>query len=179
MSRIGKKLITLPKGVTVTQQGDALKVKGPKGELTVPLPSSITMTQSDGTLTFARTDETKKVRALHGLTRALAQNCITGVTTGFTRKLEITGVGYKAEMRGKALVLALGYSHPIVFSPPEEIQIGVPAPTQVSITGIDKQLVGQIAANIRGFRPPEPYNGKGVKYEGEIIRRKAGKAAAK
>lgn len=179
MSRIGKKLITVPKGVTVQQAGDLLKIKGPKGELSVPMPPSITMELQDGTLTFIRADEAKKTRALHGLTRALTANCITGVTTGFSRKLEITGVGYKAEIRGKALVLALGFSHPIVFFPPDEITIAVPAPTQVAITGSDKQLVGQVAANIRGFRPPEPYNGKGVKYEGEIIRRKAGKAAAK
>ena len=179
MSRIGKKIITLPKGVTVKQGAGSLNVKGPKGELTVPVPPAISMEQKDGVLSFLRADETKKTRALHGLTRALTQNCITGVTEGFSRKLEITGVGYKAELRGRSLVLALGFSHPIVFAPPPEITITVPAPTQILISSIDKQLVGQVAANIRGFRPPEPYNGKGVKYEGEIIRRKAGKAAAK
>lgn len=179
MSRIGKKLITLPKGVSIQKGEHALTVKGPKGALSVPMPPAITLEQNDGTLSFVRADESKKTRALHGLTRALTQNCITGVTDGYSRKLEITGVGYKAEVRGKSLVLALGYSHPVVFAPPEEISIGVPQPTVVMVTGIDKQLVGQVAANIRDLRPPEPYNGKGIKYEGEIIRRKAGKAAAK
>ena len=179
MSRIGKKIITLPKGVSVKQAPGTLSVKGPKGELNVPMPPVISAAVVDGVLTFARADESKKTRALHGLTRALTQNCVAGVTDGFSRKLEITGVGYKAELRGSSLVLALGFSHPIVFAPPKEITVGVPAPTQIMITGIDKQLVGQVAANIRGFRPPEPYNGKGIKYEGEIIRRKAGKAAAK
>ncbi len=172
-------MITLPKGVTVTPGEGSLKVKGPKGELAVPMPAEIAVAVNGPEVSFTRDGDTKRVRALHGLTRALTQNCVTGVSAGFTRKLEIVGVGYKAEMRGKALVLALGYSHPIVFTPPADIAITVPQPTAVVISGIDRGVVGQVAANIRGFRPPEPYKGKGVKYEGEAIRRKAGKAAAK
>lgn len=179
MSRIGRKIIELPKGVSIQKADGALRVKGPKGELEMPLPASITADIKESELSFTRASEDRKTKALHGLTRALANNCVTGVTTGYSRKLDIVGVGYRAELRGKTLVLALGYSHPIVYQAPPEITIGVPVPTQIVISGSSKQLVGQIAANIRAFRPPEPYNGKGVKYENEIIRRKAGKTAAK
>jgi large subunit ribosomal protein L6 len=179
MSRIGRKIIALPKGVSIIPGETSLRVKGPKGELAVPLPAEVSVSVNGTEVSFTRSSETKRVRALHGLTRALTQNCVTGLSEGFTKKLTIVGVGYKAELRGKSLVLALGYSHPIVFMPPPDITITVPVPTAVVISGADRQVVGQVAANLRGFRPPEPYNGKGVKYEGEIIRRKAGKAAAK
>ncbi len=179
MSRIGRKIIELPKGVSIAQDGGVLKVKGPKGALEVPVAKGVNPQIKDGELSFTRASEDKKTRALHGLTRALANSAIVGVTEGFSKKLDIVGVGYRAELRGKTLVLALGFSHPIVFAAPPDITIGVPVPTSIVISGTDKQLVGQVAANIRAFRPPEPYNGKGVKYDNEIIRRKAGKAAAK
>ena len=179
MSRIGRKIIELPKGVSVKQEAGFLRVKGPKGELQVPVAHTIGTNINGSEVSFTRANDLKQNRALHGLTRALANSAVVGVTEGFTKKLEIVGVGYRAEMRGKTLVLALGFSHPIVFSAPPEITISAPVPTQIVITGTDKQLVGQVAANIRAFRPPEPYNGKGVKYDNEVIRRKAGKTAAK
>ncbi len=178
MSRIGKKPIPLTKGIKIEQKGGALKVAGPKGELKASVPPSITIEVAGEELLVRRASDLKTDRALHGTWRALLSNMVHGVSEGFVRKLEIVGVGYKAEMKGKKLQLALGYSHPILFLPPDGITIATPAPTAIVVSGIDKQLVGQVAAKLRSFRPPEPYKGKGVKYEGEYIRRKAGKAAA-
>lgn len=178
MSRIGNKPITIVKGVKVEKRDGVLQVSGPKGTLEAHVRPEITVEINDDQILLRRSSDEKLVKALHGLWRALIQNMIIGVTEGFQRKLEIVGVGYKAEIKGKRLQLSLGYSHPIVFSPPEGIKIEVPQPTSITISGIDKQLVGQVAAKLRSFRPPEPYKGKGIKYEGEVIRRKAGKAAA-
>ena len=179
MSRIGKKVITIPKGVTITNANGEMQVKGPKGQLSRALPEGITATIENDQLTFVRASEERQVRALHGLTRALVNNMVEGVTNGFTKKLELVGVGFKAEKKPKYVQFALGYSHPIAFVVPAEITIDVPAPTQVTISGIDKQLVGAVAAKIRSIRPPEPYKGKGVKYSDEKIIRKAGKTAGK
>ena len=179
MSRIGKKLITIPKGVTVTLNEGLLKVKGPKGELSQQIPAAITAKLDGDSLTFTRPSDESKMRALHGLSRALSNNMIVGVTEGYSKKLELVGVGFKAEKKPKWIQFALGFSHPVAFVYPPEITIEVPAPTQVVITGIDKQLVGAVAAKIRSIRPPEPYKGKGVKYSNETIIRKAGKTAGK
>ena len=178
MSRIGKKPIVIPSGVKVNKTDNAVKVTGPKGELSAVVHPAIGCEVKGYTLSVTRSSEAKPHRALHGLWRALLQNMVTGVTAGYTRKLELVGVGYRAELKGKKLQLMLGFSHPILFAPPEGIKIETPSQTNITISGIDKQLVGQVAAKIRSFRPPEPYKGKGVKYEGEFIRRKAGKAAA-
>ncbi len=178
MSRIGRKPVPLPKGIKINQAGELLTVKGPKGELSAKFPSSLTLEVKDTELNVTRSSDLKSQRALHGTWRALINNLVKGVSEGFTRKLEIVGVGYKAELKGQKLQLSLGYSHPILFAPPQGIKIEVPSPTVINISGIDKQLVGQVASKLRSFRPPEPYKGKGVKYEGEYIRRKAGKAAA-
>lgn len=178
MSRIGRKPVPTVKGLKVEKKGDLLTVKGPKGELSAHVPSQIEIEIKEPEITVSRSSDSKEQKALHGTWRALLNNMIKGVTEGFQRKLEIVGVGYKAELKGKKLQLALGYSHPILFTPPGTIKIEVPQPTNIIISGVDKQLVGQVAAKIRSFRPPEPYKGKGVKYEGEYIRRKAGKAAA-
>ncbi|MFI5252874.1 MAG: 50S ribosomal protein L6 [Bacteroidota bacterium] len=178
MSRIGRKPIPIIKGVKIERHDGALKVVGPKGELSVQVPPSIGVEIKSDIITVSRSSDIKAQRALHGTWRALINNMMKGVTEGFQRKLEIVGVGYKAENKGKKLQLALGYSHPILFAPPAGVEIKAPTPTSILITGIDKQLVGQIASKIRSFRPPEPYKGKGIKYEGEYIRRKAGKAAA-
>jgi large subunit ribosomal protein L6 len=166
------------KGVRIERKGDHLKVTGPKGELTAEVPAAITFEIADDEIRVKRASDRKADRVLHGTWRALLANMMRGVSDGFQRKLEIVGVGYKAEAKGKHVQFALGYSHPILFTPPAGIKVEVPQPTNVVISGIDKQLVGQVAAKIRSFRPPEPYKGKGVKYEGEYIRRKAGKAAA-
>ncbi len=179
MSRIGKKAITIPKGVTITFKDGSLNVKGPKGSLDQAVPEGIGVNIEGETLTFTRSSDERRQRALHGLTRALANNMVQGVTNGFQKKLELVGVGYKAEKRGKWVQFALGFSHPIIFVPPEDITIDIPAPTQVTITGTNKQLVGAVAAKIRSVRPPEPYKGKGVKYSDEVIIRKAGKTAGK
>ncbi len=179
MSRIGRKPVEIKKGVTVEIQNGKIKVKGPKGELIQPYDSRINIKVENGQVVLTRTSDEKEVRALHGLYRALIQNMIVGVTEGYTKKLEIIGVGYRAELKGKGLQLALGFSHPIFFIPPKDVKIEVPAPTNIVVSGIDKQLVGQVAAKIRSFRPPEPYNGKGIRYEGEQIIRKAGKTAGK
>lgn len=179
MSRIGKKPVVLPKGVTITKTDTALSVKGPKGELTMQVHPSISISIEGNEVAVMRGQNSKTERELHGTTRALLQNMVTGVSEGFTRKLEMVGVGYRAEKKGAKIQLALGYSHPIIFFPPASVTIEVPQPTAITITGIDKQLVGQIAAKIRSFRKPEPYKGKGVRYEGERVRRKAGKAAGK
>lgn len=179
MSRIGRKVIAIPKGVTVTSRDSSLTIKGPKGQLEQRVPAEIGVKIEGEELSFSRTSDDRRVRALHGLSRALANNMVEGVTTGYQKKLELVGVGYKAEKKGKWVQFALGYSHPVVFIPPPEITIDIPLPTQVTISGIDKQLVGAVAAKIRSIRPPEPYKGKGVKYSDEKIRRKAGKTAGK
>lgn len=178
MSRIGRKPVPVVKGVTVARMEGNLKVTGPKGELTAHIPDTIGIEIKDGEVHVSRSSDEKSQKALHGTWRAHIANMINGVNTGFQRKLEIVGVGYKAEMKGKKLQLTLGYSHPILFAPPAGIKIETPIPTNILISGIDRQLVGQVASKLRSFRPPEPYKGKGVKYEGEYIRRKAGKAAA-
>ena len=178
MSRIGKKPISIPKGTKVEVKNNLVKVQGPKGSLETLVDQEINIILKDNEIILKRDSEDKKTKSLHGLWRALIANMISGVSEGYNKKLEIFGVGYKAELKGKALKLALGYSHPIVFQPPESIKLEVPHPTSITVSGIDKQLVGQIAAKIRSFRKPEPYKGKGIKYEGEYIRRKAGKAAA-
>ena len=178
MSRIGRKSVSLIKGVKIETKDGTIKVAGPKGELSAKFPGNIGIEIKENELHVTRPSDDKKVRALHGTWRALIQNMVKGVSDGFHKKLEIVGVGYKAEVKGKKIQLALGYSHPILFEPPQGIKVEVPIPTNILISGIDKQLVGQVAAKLRSFRPPEPYKGKGVKYEGEYIRRKAGKAAA-
>ncbi len=178
MSRVGRKPIVIPQGVKVQKSGQEIKVTGPKGELQATIHPDIAAEVKDGTITVTRPSDGKQHRALHGLWRANIQNMITGVMSGYAKKLELVGVGYRAEMKGKRLQLLLGFSHPILFVPPDGVKLEAPTQTNITISGIDKQLVGQVAAKIRSFRPPEPYKGKGVKYEGEYIRRKAGKAAA-
>ena len=177
MSRIGKAPVKIPDGVTIDIKKSLVKVKGPKGELEQKVDPSIKVSIADGLIQLDRTSENRQQRAYHGLYRSLIANMVTGVSTGFQKRLEIIGVGYRAELKGKALVLQLGYSHPIVYIPPVEIEIQVPNQTNISINGIDKQLVGAVAAKIRSFRPPEPYKGKGIRYFGEAVRRKAGKSA--
>jgi large subunit ribosomal protein L6 len=179
MSRIGRKPIPVPKGVTVTVDGNVVRVKGPKGELERKLHPAITAAQEDGTVVVARPSDEPEHRALHGLSRTLVANMIEGVTKGFQKTLEITGVGYKAEPRPYGLQLALGFSHPVQFKAPTGIKLSAPNPTTVVIEGANKEIVGQVAAELRGLRPPEPYKGKGIKYAGEQIRRKAGKAGGK
>ncbi len=179
MSRVGKKVIDLPAGVTLDQSGKSLKIKGPKGEMAMDLYPGIGLTREGEQLTLVIEDAANERThaAIHGTMRANLANMITGVNTGFRKALEITGTGYRANMDGRKLVLQLGYSHPVEFPAPEGITIATEGPTKVLITGVDKVLVGQVAANIRKMRPPEPYKGKGIKYEGERIRRKAGKSA--
>lgn len=178
MSRVGRKPIPILKGVSVTKKDGMVVVKGPKGELSANVHPEISVEVGQSAVTVERHSDEKPFRALHGLWRALIQNMIKGVTQGYSKKLEIVGVGYRAEMKGKKLQLMVGYSHPILFGAPDGITLETPTQTSITITGIDKQLVGLVAAKIRSFRPPEPYKGKGIKYEGEYIRRKAGKAAA-
>ena len=176
MSRIGKLPITVPDKVKVTVSDGAVKVEGPRGQLERTLPREITIKQSDGQLVFERPSDDYKHRALHGLVRSLVANMVTGVNEGFTKNLELVGVGYRVAKQGDELVLSLGYSHPIRFKPPQGVSIDVQDPTKFSVSGISIEDVGQVAANLRGMRPPEPYKGKGVMYRGEKIRRKAGKA---
>jgi len=181
MSRIGKLPITIPAGVTVAIDGSAntVKVKGPKGELTHKLPGGISVSQDNNVVNVARASEETHHRSLHGLTRSLIANMVEGVTKGYSKQLEITGVGYKAEVRPYGLQLALGFSHPIEYRAPKGIKLTAPQPTAITIEGSDKALVGQVAAELRSLRPPEPYKGKGIRYAGEVIRRKAGKAGGK
>jgi len=179
VSRIGKKIIEVPKGVTVTKNGNVVKVKGPKGELENSFHARMTIEIKDNEITVNRPDDIKENKALHGLTRALIQNMIAGVVNPYSKTLEIVGVGYRAELKGKNLLLNIGYSHPIYFIPPDGVLLQTPAQTQIVVTGIDKQLVGLIAAKIRSIRKPEPYKGKGIKYSDEHIQRKAGKTAGK
>jgi len=177
LSRIGKKPVEIPKGVTINLDGQLVKVKGPKGELHRTIHPAIKAEIVESEIKFSRPDDLKESRSLHGLTRALVQNMIIGVTDSYKKSLEIVGVGYKAELKGKNLLLNIGYSHPIYFVPPDEVKLEVPAPTQIIISGNDKELVGLVAAKIRSFRKPEPYKGKGIKYSDERIIRKAGKTA--
>jgi len=178
MSRVGLQPIEVPSGVTVTIDGGTANVKGPKGALTKELPTVVDYAQADGVIKVTRSSNDQTVRSMHGLARTLLSNMVEGVTKGFEKELEIVGVGYKAESKGKQLVLTLGFSHPILFDIPEGITIETPSPTQIKVSGIAKDQVGQICADIRKYRPPEPYKGKGIKYVGEQIQRKAGKAAA-
>jgi large subunit ribosomal protein L6 len=175
MSRIGKKPVTVPGGVTVTLEGPRVTVKGPKGELSRTLPAEMRVQQDAGVITVERPSDAGRHRALHGLTRSLLQNMVQGVTEGFSKKLEIHGVGYKAEAHPAGVRLVVGYSHPVEYEAPAGIAIKVETPTQVTVEGIDKEMVGQVAAELRGVRPPEPYKGKGIRYLGEHVRRKAGK----
>jgi large subunit ribosomal protein L6 len=177
MSRIGKKPIAIPDGVTVEIKPELISVKGPKGELDQAVSGDMKVLQSDATLTVERPTDRGEHRALHGLTRSLIANMVEGVTQGYEKRLEIQGVGYRARLQGKALELSVGYSHPISVTAPDGIEFEVPAPTQIVVRGIDKQLVGEVAARIRRTRPPEPYKGKGIRYEGEHVRRKVGKRA--
>jgi large subunit ribosomal protein L6 len=177
MSRIGNKPVAVPSGVTITASGDQLTVKGPKGQLSQKIASGITFDVQSDVVKVDRADDSKTFRANHGLMRALLNNMVTGVSEGFERKLEINGVGYKAATQGNKVVFSLGYSHPIVFPFPEGITITVEKNTAVTVTGICKEKVGQAAAEIRGFRPPDSYKGKGVRYQGEYVRLKVGKSA--
>ena len=178
MSRVGTFPIPVPSGVDVTVDGTSVTVKGPKGTLTHELPESITLREEEGSLLVERIDEERRTRALHGLSRALVSNMVTGVTEGFRKDLEIVGVGYRAIAKGpNTLELALGFSHPVTIEAPDGVTFDVPSPTSVGVIGIDKQAVGQVAANIRAVRKPEPYKGKGVRYAGERVLRKAGKTA--
>ena len=179
MSRIGKRPIPIPPKVTVTADGQHVTVKGPKGELSRTFPSGVLISQEGEALVVQRENESRQSRERHGLCRTLLANMVEGVSQGFQKRLEIQGVGYRAQVQGKTLNLSLGYSHPVQFEPPEGIQFAVENNTNVLITGIDKEVVGNIAASIRATRPPEPYKGKGVRYAGEMVRRKAGKAGKK
>ncbi|GAB3041618.1 50S ribosomal protein L6 [Sediminivirga luteola] len=176
MSRIGKQPITVPAGVEVTIDGPLVKVKGPKGELSHKVAAPITVSQEEGQITVSRPNDERESRSLHGLTRTMINNKILGVTEGFSKQLEIVGTGYRVQAKGSNLEFALGYSHTITVEPPEGISFAVEGQNKVTVNGIDKQLVGEVAANIRKLRKPEPYKGKGVRYAGEQIRRKVGKA---
>ena len=180
MSRIGKAPIAVPSGVTITiKDGNTVTVKGPKGELTRTVPAAMALTQENGQVSVTRPSDEPGHKSLHGLTRTLIANMVEGVTKGFTKQLELIGVGYKAEVRPYGLQLALGYSHAIEYKAPTGIKLTAPVPTQILVEGANKEVVGQVAAEIRSLRPPEPYKGKGVKYAGEQVRRKAGKAGGK
>ncbi len=177
MSRVGKRPIAIPDGVSVNAKGNTLTVKGSKGELERRFHPSMKIKVADNEVVLERPDDSKESKALHGLSRSLIQNMITGVSESYKKTLEIVGVGYRVEMKGKNLLLNIGYSHPIYFAPPDEIKIEAPTPTQIIVSGKDKELVGLVAAKIRSFRKPEPYKGKGIKYTDEHIIRKAGKTA--
>ncbi len=177
MSRIGRSPIPVPSGVDVSITGGTVEVKGPKGTLSQPIPGAITVRAEGDTILVERPDDTRENRSLHGLVRTLVNNMVVGVTDGFSKELDIQGVGYRATLAGRDLDLALGFSHPVKVTAPEGITFEVPSPNRVKVSGIDKQAVGQIAADIRSIRKPEPYKGKGVRYLGERVQRKAGKAA--
>jgi large subunit ribosomal protein L6 len=179
MSRIGKKPITLPKGVTVKVHDGAVEVQGPKGKLRQTFPIGINFSLADGTLTAKRSSDDPDLAKFHGLARSLVANAVVGVTDGFKRELDIVGVGYRAELKGKQVIFALGYSHAVVFDIPPGIDIVIEKQTHITVTGVDRQLVGQVAANIHRFRKPDPYKQKGVRYTGEILKKKAGKTGAK
>lgn len=176
MSRVGKKAIEVPASVTITiADNNFVTVKGPKGELTRTFNKDLTISQEENVLTVTRPSDSKEHRTIHGTTRALLANMVHGVSEGFERTLELVGVGYRAQLQGQKLVLNVGYSHPVEFTPEEGVQVEVPANTRVIVRGIDKERVGALASNIRQTRPPEPYKGKGIRYEGEVVRRKEGK----
>lgn len=177
MSRVGKKELVIPAGVTLTNNNNTITVKGPKGELTRTFSPDMTIEVNENVLTVARPTDNKEHRALHGTTRAILGNMVEGVTNGYIRNLELVGVGYRATKTGDKLVLAVGYSHPVEITPENGVEIEVPSNTKISIKGIDKERVGALAAYIRQVRPPEPYKGKGIRYEGEMVRRKEGKTA--
>lgn len=179
MSRIGKMPITVPAGVTVTIENNFVTVKGPKGELSRQINKNMKLTLNNGVLTVERPSDEKEDRAMHGLSRTLINNMIIGVTQGFSKTLEINGVGYRAAKQGQNINFTLGFSHPVVKEPPAGITFEVPAPNKIVVSGADKEVVGAVAAEIRTLRPPEPYKGKGIRYEGEFVRRKIGKAGAK
>lgn len=179
MSRIGKRPVPIPDKVTVTLKGNHVTVKGPKGQLERELPEGVTVSQADNTVIVERVNESRKSRERHGLCRTLIANMVEGVSNGYSKDLEIIGVGYRAAVKGKDLVLNVGYSNPVTITPPDGIQFAVEKNTKVTVTGINKELVGNTAATVRATRPPEPYKGKGVRYSGEFIRRKAGKAGKK
>ncbi len=179
MSRIGKRPIPVPKNVTVTITSQNVAVKGPKGELARALPAEVEVVQEGDTIQVNRRNDSRVARQRHGLSRTLVANMVEGVSQGFQRRLEIQGVGYRAQVQGRNLVLSVGYSHPVQIEPPEGIQIAVENNTNVVVSGINKEIVGNIAARIRAVRPPEPYKGKGIRYAGEVVRRKAGKAGKK
>lgn len=179
MSRIGKKPVVISDKVKVTKTESQIEVVGPKGSLQLNVVKGVKIDISGNEVQITRNDESKKNKALHGLYRSLINNMVTGVNEGFSKKLELIGIGYRAELKGKNLVMMLGFSHPTVFMPPQDISLEVPNPNTIIINGINKQLVGLVAAKIRSFREPEPYKGKGIKYENEFVRRKAGKTAAK
>lgn len=178
MSRVGKRPVSLPSGVEVQVTKNIISVKGPKGSLSTEINPEMSVTVRDHEVAIARPNDSKLYKSLHGLYRSILKNMVDGVTKGFEKKLEIVGVGYKGEMKKDRLVLQLGYSHPIVFVPPQGIKLSVEGNVNITINGTDKELVGKVAAKIRSFRPPEPYKGKGIKYADEVIRRKAGKTAA-
>lgn len=179
MSRIGKRPITLPAKVTVTINGQEVAVKGPKGELKRVLPAGVTVEQEGDNINVNRVDDSRVARERHGLCRTLVANMVEGVSSGFQRRLEIQGVGYRAAVQGKNLNMNMGYSHPVLIEPPDGIQFAVENNTNVIVTGIDKEIVGNVAAKIRSVRPPEPYKGKGIRYAGEVVRRKVGKTGGK
>ena len=179
MSRIGKKPIVIPKGVTVKIAPDAVEVQGPKGKLRQPIPPGVLFAQDDGSLVAKLEHDDVQSKKFHGLARSLVANAVTGVTDGFKKELDIVGIGYRAELKGKQVVFALGYSHPIVFDIPTGIDIAVDKQTHITVTGVDRQLVGQVAANIRHMRKPDPYKQKGVRYTGEVLKKKVGKTGAK
>jgi large subunit ribosomal protein L6 len=178
MSRVGRKIITVPKGVTVQVSATSLRIQGPKGKLETPVPPGISFVLKDSELACQRASDEREQRAFHGMARALAQNAIKGVTEGFSKDLDIVGVGYKAAVEGNKVVFSLGYSHPVEFSIPEGIKVAVDKQTRLTISGIDRQRVGQVAAEIRSLRKPDPYKQKGIRYVGEVLKKKAGKAGA-
>ncbi|MGB7412771.1 MAG: 50S ribosomal protein L6 [Thermosynechococcaceae cyanobacterium] len=179
MSRIGKRPVEIPDKVTVTLEGQSVAVKGPKGELSRVLPPEVVLEQQDKTIIVSRRDESRNARQRHGLCRTLIANMVEGVDRGFEKKLQIIGVGYRAQVQGKNLILNVGYSNPVTIEPPEGVQLAVDGNTNVIVSGINKEVVGNTAATIRAVRPPEPYKGKGIRYEGEYVRRKVGKAGKK
>jgi large subunit ribosomal protein L6 len=178
MSRIGKKPIPIPKGVTVKIAGDAVEVQGPKGKLRQPLPPGIAFAQDDGTLVASLQREDGELNKFHGLARSLVNNAVLGVTEGWKKELDIVGVGYRAELKGQQIHLALGYSHPVIYDVPKGIDVAIEKQTHITVTGVDRQLVGQVAANLRRLRKPDPYQQKGVRYTGEVLKKKAGKTGA-
>ena len=178
MSRIGKQPVVLPAGITARVEGGTVTLKGPKGELSLPVPATVAVAQEGAALNVTRKGDDKQSRADHGTVRALLQNMVVGLKDGYSRELEIQGVGFKASISGRQLTLNVGYSHPVEYTVPEGVTVAVADGTQLKVSGIDKQLVGQVSARIRSFRPPEPYKGKGVRYKDERVRRKAGKTVA-